>query len=56
MLDKMKSDPDLKSLITQEGWRRELLGDTFVSWIENINHLELEIEGGKIELNVEGSK
>lgn len=55
MLDKMKTDPDLKSLITDAGWRQELLGETFVHWIENINNLELEIEGGKIELNVESN-
>lgn len=54
MLEKMKTDPELKTLITSAGWRKELLGDTFVKWIENINNLELEIEGGKIELNVEG--
>lgn len=54
MLDKMKADPELKSVITEAGWRQELLGDTFVRWIENINNLTLEIEGGKIELNVEG--
>lgn len=54
MLEKMKSDPEMKGLITGAGWRREMLGDTFVHWIENINHLDLEIEGGKIELNVQG--
>lgn len=53
MLDKMKSDPELKTLITNAGWRQELLGETFAHWIENINNLELDIEGGKIELNVE---
>lgn len=53
MLDKMKADPELKSVITDAGWRQELLGETFANWIENINNLELEIEGGKIELNVE---
>jgi ribonuclease D len=53
MLDKMKADPELKSLITEAGWRQELLGATFAHWIENINNLELDIEGGKIELNVE---
>lgn len=56
MLDKMKSDPELKTLITDAGWRQELLGQTFVRWIENINNLELDIEGGKIELNVESKR
>ncbi|MCB0631424.1 MAG: HRDC domain-containing protein [Saprospiraceae bacterium] len=52
MLEKMKSDPDLKALIIDGGWRREMLGDTIVHWIENINELELDIEDGKIGLNV----
>jgi ribonuclease D len=52
MLEKMKSDPDLKSLISPGGWRREMLGNTIVEWIENINHLELDIEDDKIGLNV----
>lgn len=54
MLDKMKAEPELRSLITGPGWRRELLGDTFAHWINNIDRLGLDIEGGKIILNVKG--
>lgn len=55
MLDKMKAEPELRSLITGPGWRRELLGDTFANWINNIDRLGLDIEGGKINLNVKDS-
>ena len=34
------------------GWRRELLGDDFIRWMENIDQLDIRMHGGSIELSL----
>lgn len=49
-IKRMKQDPEVRKKLLGSGWRRELLGDEFVGWIKNFEHLEIKIEGGKISL------
>lgn len=39
--------------ILGQGWRRELLGDNFVHWLDNYHDLRVRINGGRIDLVVE---
>ena len=47
---RMKQDESVRKSILGSGWRRELLGEDFVGWLKNFDHLQLKIEGGKISL------
>ncbi|WP_116124479.1 ribonuclease D [Lewinella sp. IMCC34183] len=47
---RMKQDDEVRKSILGSGWRRELLGDDFVNWLKNFDHLTMKIEGGKISL------
>lgn len=38
------------------GWRRIFLGDDMASWLDNMEDLKLEINGGKIEIKVTDEK
>ena len=49
-IKRMKQDELVRKSILGSGWRRELLGDDFVGWLKNFDHLKLRIEGGKISL------
>ncbi len=51
-IKRMKSDPATRQNILGSGWRRALLGDDFVNWLENYDHLHVHIKGGRIELEV----
>ncbi len=55
MLEKFRTDDELRQTVIGSGWRREMLGETLVEWLENINSLELDIQGGKIEMKIAGS-
>lgn len=49
-IKRMKQDPSTRESILGSGWRKDLLGPDFVSWLENFSNLKLKIEGGKISL------
>ena len=49
-IKRMKQDESVRKSILGSGWRRELLGDDFVGWLQNFDRLKLRIEGGKISL------
>jgi len=49
---RMKQNPEARKTILGSGWRKELLGPDFVSWLQNFDKLTLKIEGGKIALQV----
>lgn len=49
-IKRMKQEPKVRQKLIGSGWRSELLGEDFVKWIENFEHLKLKIEGGKISL------
>lgn len=47
---RMKQDPSIRQSILGSGWRSELLGEDFMTWIKNFESLSMKIEGGKIIL------
>ncbi len=49
-IKRMKQEPEARTAILGSGWRQELLGEDFITWIENFDQLTLRIEGGKIAL------
>jgi ribonuclease D len=49
---RMKQDDSVRKSILGSGWRRELLGDDFVNWLQHFDRLKVRIEGGKISLTV----
>lgn len=49
-IKRMKQDPEARDTILGSGWRKDLLGPDFVSWLTNFDKLQLKIEGGKISL------
>ncbi len=49
---KMKDDPEVRQLMLGDGWRRELLGEQFSSWLEDFDRLQVKINGGKIEIGL----
>jgi len=51
-IKRMKNDPDQLQKLLGSGWRKELLGDDFVKWLEHYDELELSIEGGQIAIKV----
>lgn len=51
-LKKLKADPDSLSPTFFTGWRKELLGDQFIEWLENFDKLHLDIDGGDIKLKL----
>ena len=51
---RMKHDPKVLESILGSGWRRELLGEQFIDWLQNFERLQLKIEGGDIRLRVKG--
>ena len=51
---RMKHDPKVLESILGSGWRRELLGEQFIDWLQNFERLQLKIAGGDIRLRVKG--
>ena len=51
-IKRMKQDESVRKSILGSGWRRELLGEDFVRWLEHFDRLKLSIEGGSIKLRV----
>ncbi len=45
-----RDDPEEQLFYT--GWRRQLLGDEFIEWMENIDQLDIRMQGGNIELTL----
>ena len=52
----MKNDPAVLESTLGSGWRRQLLGNDFVRWLEHYEDLDLRIEGGQIAISVERKK
>ncbi|RMF00113.1 MAG: ribonuclease D, partial [Bacteroidetes bacterium] len=52
----MKNDPAVLESTLGSGWRRQLLGNDFVRWLEHYEDLELRIEGGQIAIRVDPKK
>jgi ribonuclease D len=50
MMQKIHNDPALLEGAIKNGWRRELLGDAFIQWLENLDRLELDINGDNIRI------
>ncbi|GJM32630.1 MAG: ribonuclease D [Saprospiraceae bacterium] len=53
MLKKLREDPTLINDLNKMPWKREFLGDTIFSWMENLDNLKMEINGGNIELRID---
>lgn len=49
-IKRMKQDPEVRNKIIGSGWRSQLLGEDYISWVKNFEDLKLKIEGGKISL------
>lgn len=53
---RFKLDPTYREEAIGHGWRRIFLGDDMASWLDNMEDLKLEINGGKIEIKVTDEK
>lgn len=42
--------------LLRDGWRKELLGDTIINWLQNMDHLGMDIKDGLIELKLNGQE
>lgn len=49
---RFKLDKDYQNETLGNGWRRIFLGTDMVEWLDNLEDLKLEINGGKIEIRV----
>ena len=49
----MRTDSKLRDDLIGDGWRRTFLGEEFMYWLENINKLRLDIDGGTIKIRAE---
>ncbi len=52
MLKKLREDDSLIEDLEKMTWKREFLGDTIFTWMENLDKLKLEINGGNVELKL----
>lgn len=53
---RFKLDRTYREAAIGHGWRRIFLGDDMASWLDNMEDLKLEINGGKIEIKVTDEK
>lgn len=53
---RFKLDRTYREEAIGHGWRRIFLGDDMASWLDNMEDLKLEINGGKIEIKVTDGK
>ena len=49
---KIKNDPAFAEEVFNQGWRKELFGDTFVRWLSQPDNLRIEIKPDVIELRL----
>ncbi|WP_373549081.1 ribonuclease D [Haliscomenobacter sp.] len=49
---KIKNDPAFAEEVFNQGWRKELFGDTFVSWLSQPDNLRIDIKPDVIELRL----
>lgn len=49
---RFKLDNAYKDECINSGWRRSFLGEDLIEWLEHLDNLRLEINGGKIEIKV----
>lgn len=52
-IKKMKNDPQVRKNLLGSGWRNELMGEKFITWLKDFDKLHLNIEGGHINLYFE---
>ncbi len=52
-IKKMKNDAQVRKSLLGSGWRNELMGETFITWLKDFDKLHLNIEGGHINLYFE---
>ena len=51
-IKRMKQDESVRKSILGSGWRKELLGEDFVRWLQDFDRLKMSIEGGSIKLRI----
>ncbi|MEM6395849.1 MAG: ribonuclease D [Bacteroidota bacterium] len=51
-IKRMRENEGLRKKLLGSGWRRKLMGDNFMGYIENFDRLELEIDGGDVKLKL----
>lgn len=56
MLQKATNDLSEVDDLLQDGWRKEMLGDTIIKWLQNLDHLDMDIKDGLIELKLNGQE
>ncbi|WP_353481786.1 ribonuclease D [Haliscomenobacter sp.] len=49
---KIKNDPSFAEEVFEQGWRKELFGDTFTRWLSQPDNLSIEIKPDVIELRL----
>ncbi|MEM6879652.1 MAG: ribonuclease D [Bacteroidota bacterium] len=52
-IKRMRENESLRKRLLGSGWRRELMGDDFMAYIENFDQLKLEIDGGNVRLKLD---
>lgn len=52
-IKKMKNDAQVRKSLLGSGWRSELMGENFITWLKDFDKLHLNIEGGHINLYFE---
>jgi ribonuclease D len=52
-IKRMKNDDAIREDLLGRGWRREMLGDEFESWIAHFDDLKLTIDGGEVRISFE---
>lgn len=50
-IKRMKKDDAVREDMLGRGWRREMLGDEFESWIAHFDDLKLTIDGGEVRIS-----
>ncbi|MEM8584165.1 MAG: ribonuclease D [Bacteroidota bacterium] len=51
-IKRMRENEALRNRLLGSGWRRSLMGDDFMAYIENFDQLKLEIDGGDVKLKL----
>ena len=51
-IKKMREDEVLRKRLLGSGWRRELMGEKFIEYLENFDRLAIDIEGGSVHMHI----
>ncbi|MCP3932851.1 MAG: ribonuclease D, partial [Bacteroidetes bacterium] len=52
ILKKLKNSDNAFDPTFFYGWRKKILGDDLINWLENRHHLEIKMNGGKIQMKI----